>query len=94
MRRALLGVAVVVVGVAIAGCSTLGYYFQAFNGQMELSHKARPIPDVIADSGTPPELRVKLTRVQAIREFASHDLALPDNASYRRYADLKHTYIV
>ena len=94
MRRVLLGIVVVAVGAAIAGCSTLGYYFQAFNGQMELSHKARPIPDVIADSSTPPELRVKLIRVQAIREFAVHDLALPDNASYRRYADLKRTYVV
>lgn len=94
MRRAILGAVVLLLVAAVAGCSTLGYYLQAFNGQMELSSKARPIPEVIADSSTSPEVRVKLGRVQTIREFASRDLALPDNGSYRRYADLKRPYVV
>ena len=94
MRRLMIGTAALLLLAAVAGCSTLGYYLQAFNGQLELSHKARPIPEVIADSGTSPELRVKLARAQDIREFASRDLGLPDNGSYRRYADLKRPYVV
>ena len=35
-----------------------------------------------------PALKQKLERVQAIRAFASRELALPDNASYRRYTAL------
>jgi predicted aminopeptidase len=37
---------------------------------------------------TRPELRQRLELAQRIRDFASASLALPDNASYRRYADL------
>jgi predicted aminopeptidase len=77
-----------------AGCATMGYYLQAFNGQMELTRKARPIPQVLDDERTPADLKVRLERVQEIRTFASHDLALPDNGSYRRYADLQRPYVV
>lgn len=77
-----------------AGCSTLGYYWQAFDGQMELVRKARPIPKVIADPGTAQDLRVRLEGAREIRDFASRALSLPDNGSYRRYADLKRQYVV
>ena len=61
---------------AAAGCSTVGYYFQAVNGQMELARKARPIPEVIADPATEPELKAKLDRIQEMRNFASRELDL------------------
>ena len=94
MRRWLFG-GVILLGLAgFAGCSTLGYYLQAFNGQMELNRKARPIPQVLDDEHTPAELKKRLEHVQEIRRFASHDLALPDNGSYRRYADLQRPYVV
>jgi predicted aminopeptidase len=32
--------------------------------------------------------------MQAIREFASHELALPDNGSFRRYADIGRSFVV
>jgi predicted aminopeptidase len=79
---------------AMSGCSTLGYYWQAFDGQMELVRKARPVPDVIADPATAPELKDRLEQARQIRDFASRELRLPDNASYRRYADLKREYVV
>ena len=90
-------IALTVVALAVAaaaGCSTVGYYLQAVNGQMELSRKARPIPELVADPATDPQLRAKLEQVQRIREFASRDLGLPDNGSYRRYADLKRPFVV
>jgi predicted aminopeptidase len=94
MRRWLLGGALLLAAAGFAGCSTLGYYLQAFNGQMELTRKARPIPQVLDDKHTPAELKVRLERVQEIRTFASRDLALPDNGSYRRYADLQRPFVV
>jgi predicted aminopeptidase len=79
---------------AVAGCSTVGYYFQAVNGQMELQRKARPISAVIADPATPADLKAKLDRVEVMRNFASRELGLPDNGSYRRYTDLGRPYVV
>ena len=78
----------------VTGCSSVGYYFQALNGQMELTRKARPIPDVIADPGTAPALKAKLGEVVQMRDFASQELHLPNNGSYRRYADIGRPYVV
>src|SRR4051794_5539664 len=71
--------------VLISGCSTIEYYWQGINGQLEIMRKATPIEQVIAGDGDK-ELRAKLERVVSIRDFASRELALPDNGSYRRYA--------
>jgi predicted aminopeptidase len=79
---------------SVGGCSSLGYYAQAISGQMELIHKARPIPEVIADPATSAEVKRKLERVVQIRNYASQALGLPDNESYRRYADLQRPYVV
>ena len=80
--------------VAAAGCSTLSYYGQAIGGHLEVMHRAEPIPERIADPATAPELRARLERVLAIREFASRALALPDNGSYRNYADIGRPFVV
>ncbi len=55
---------------------------------------ARPVGDWLADPQTPPELRARLETAQRIREFASRELALPDNGSYSSYADLGRPYVV
>lgn len=76
------------------GCSSVGYYFQALNGQMELTRKARPIAEVVADPATSPALKAKLGEVVQMRDFASQELHLPNNGSYRRYADIGRPYVV
>ena len=43
---------------------------------------------------TDPALKERLARAQAIRAFASRELALPDNGSYTRYADLGRPFVV
>lgn len=95
MRRRWWLALVALAGVAAAaGCSTFSYYGQAIGGHFEVMRKAEPIPARIADPATPPELRAKLERVLAIREFASRELALPDNGSYRSYADIGRPFVV
>ena len=74
----------------LTGC----YLLQAAGGQMEISSKREPIAKVIADSATPPQLRTRLEYVAAARDFASRELGLPDNESYRSYADLGRPYVV
>lgn len=91
--RLLLAVALLCL-TGTAGCSTVGYYWQALRGQMELVHKARPIAELIVDPAVEPGLKDKLEQVQAIRHFASRELALPDNGSYRSYVDLGRPYVV
>ena len=72
-----------------SGCSTLGYYAQSATGHLNLVQAARPVPEWLADPSTPPRLKARLELSQRIRDFAVAELGEPDNASYRRYADLK-----
>jgi predicted aminopeptidase len=73
-----------------SGC----YLMQAAGGQMEIVAKREPIARVLADARTPPALRTKLEYVTAARDFASGELGLPDNESYRSYADLGRPFVV
>ena len=74
----------------LTGC----YLMQAAGGQMEIASKREPITELLADSATPPKLRTRLEYVAAARDFASRELGLPDNDSYRSYADLGRPYVV
>jgi predicted aminopeptidase len=93
-RRWALAAAVALGVAAVAGCTTLSYYGQAVSGHLEVMQRTQPIEARLADASTPPELRAKLARVLAMREFASRELGLPDNGSYRGYADLERPYVV
>jgi predicted aminopeptidase len=52
------------------------------------------VAQVIADPATRPELRQRLQFAQQARVFASEQLKLPDNGSYRVYAELGRPYVV
>lgn len=79
--------------LGLSGCGTL-YLAQAAAGQWHVMAARRPIARVVADPATPPPLRARLDQVVAAREFASRELALPDNASYRQYAAIDREYVV
>ncbi|MCG6575962.1 aminopeptidase [Pseudomonas sp. AF32] len=75
------------------GCSSAAYYSQLVDGQLLL--KARePIDQVIADPARDPELRAHLAQAREARTFASTHLHLPDNKSYRLYADIGRPFVV
>jgi predicted aminopeptidase len=78
----------------LSGCSTVGYYWQSVSGHMHMLGAARPVPDVLADPQTPQALKTRLELSQRIRSFAALDLKLPDNPSYKRYADLRRPSVV
>lgn len=73
-----------------AGC----YLLESARGQLSLMAKREPITRVIRRPTTPPALRTQLEEVTAIRDFASRELGLPDNGSYRSYADVGRPYVV
>ena len=72
----------------------LDYYSQSIGGHLDLVQRARPVADWLADPAIPPALRDRLQLSQRLRSFAVSALGLPDNASYRRYADLQRTAVV
>ena len=80
--------------LALGGCSTIEYYSQAVRGHLEMVQRSRPIDDVLADPKAPEAVREKLVRVRDMRTFAVRELGLPDNGSYRSYADLGRPFVV
>jgi predicted aminopeptidase len=80
--------------LCLGGCTGIGYYYQAVSGQMELWRKSQPIDTLIGSEQTDATLRERLEAVRRVRDFASRELALPDNGSYRKYADVQRPYVV
>jgi predicted aminopeptidase len=78
----------------LSGCSSLSYYTQLASGQLALLQAREPVADVIADPQRDPKLRDHLLKSQQARAFASEHLHLPDNKSYRLYADIHRRYVV
>lgn len=78
----------------LTGCADTGYLLDSARGHLRLMQAARPIDQWLADPQTPPALKQRLELAHRIRAFAVTDLYLPDNASYRRYADLQRHAVV
>ena len=70
------------------------YYMQAIGGHSDLMRRRQPVDAVIADEAVPESVRAKLELVKEARDFAVTELGLPDNGSYRSYADLERDYVV
>ncbi|WP_371320021.1 aminopeptidase [Pseudomonas gingeri] len=78
----------------LSACSSIKYYSQLAGGQLSLLRAREPVAEVIADPSRDPKLREHLAQSQQARAFASEHLHLPDNRSYRLYADIKRPYVV
>lgn len=74
----------------LPGC----YYGHLAQGQLDLLQRRVPIERILADPATDPQTRRKLERALDARAFATRELALPDNGSYKSYADLGRPYAV
>lgn len=80
--------------LGLVSCRTLKFYAQAAHGQWEIVHKSRPIPEVLADPSTKPDLRSRLALVQTLRDYAQKELHLPAEKQFKEYADLNRRYVV
>lgn len=76
--------------IQVEGC----YYMQAIRGHAQLMSLRRPVAEVIDDASIPGDVRQRLELVAEARDFAVGELLLPDNDSYRMYADLGRDYVV
>jgi predicted aminopeptidase len=89
--RVVLGI---VVSALCVGCSQMAYYVQAAQGQFSLLSKAKPIDDWLVDPQVDGKLKMKLAQAKRIRQFAVAELGLPDNNSYRNYADIDRRFVL
>lgn len=76
------------------GCTSVSYYGQLASGQLQLLRAREPVEKVIADPSRDATLRKHLAQSQKARAFASEHLHLPDNQSYRLYADIGRPFVV
>ncbi len=78
----------------LGACSTLDYYGHLAKGQWQVLHARQPIAPMLEDPAVDAGLRQRLALALEARRFASAELALPDNRSYRLYADIQRPYVV
>ncbi len=89
----------------VTGCATVGYYGQAVIGQLDILARTRTIAELLDDgpaasteagvSTAPlaPATKARLVTILRVRDFATQALALPDNGSYRVYADIDRSQV-
>ena len=72
----------------VTGCTSISYYAQSLKGHVEIMTARQDVGKLIDDPSTPEALRARMASASAIRQFATDELALPDNNSYRSYVDI------
>jgi predicted aminopeptidase len=85
--------ALALAALLMSACANIPYYLQSVRGQLDIWSRQQDIEAVIDSPATAQPLREKLRAVLTIREFASAELALPRNSSYRSYANLERPYV-
>ncbi len=82
----------VLVILLLGACSDGGYYLQAVGGQYKILSNRQPISALLENDHLSSQQRLKLSQILQIRDFASEQLALPENGSYRSYVELEQPY--
>jgi predicted aminopeptidase len=77
----------------VSGCSTISYYHQSISGHFKLISKREHIVDIVNDPARDEKLIKQLLLVEELRSFASKQLKLPENDSYRSYVQLDKPYV-
>ena len=80
--------------LGVSACSSIEYYWQAVEGHTRILSRQQPIAELVGDPELDAELRQTLQGMQQARDFAIGELALPDNDSYRMFADIERDYVI
>ncbi|MBX2836451.1 MAG: aminopeptidase [Gammaproteobacteria bacterium] len=83
----------VIAGVWFASACSVGYYSQAVGGHLKLMAARQPIERLLKAEDTDEELRAKLQTLVDAKAFAIERLSLPNNDSYKSYAETGKRYI-
>jgi len=79
--------------LALQGCTGISYYAQSVNGHVRLLSARQNVEKLIDDPSQPRDLRAEMAAARDIRRYATEELALPDNDSYRTYVDTQRDYV-
>lgn len=92
VQAAFLTVAV----LGLSGCEAIQYYAQAVGGHLNLMAVRQPADEARHEAEARGDQRLsrQLALASRIRLFATQRLGLPDNGSYRQYADLHRPFAV
>ena len=85
---------IVVMMVSLSSGCSIGYYSQSVSGHLSLMSSRVDIEDLLEDEQTAKDVKEKLQLVLQIREFASEELQLPKNDSYKSYVELDRKHVV
>lgn len=89
-RRLLaLGVALTATLMLSATGCAVGYYTRTVWGGAKILAQRDSIDRLVGSPRTAEELRQRLLHVREARAFASEELGLPDNKSYRKYSEVR-----
>jgi predicted aminopeptidase len=80
--------------LSLSSCADVGYYARATQGHLDILRARQPIDSLLCSDDTTPEMKKSLAKVMEIRDFATRELKLPENGSYRCYSDIKRPYVV
>ena len=80
-------------GPVLVGCSNISYYLQSADGHLELLAARQSVDQIANDPEQPEQLRSQMSLARDIRQFATDELALPDNKSYKTYVDVGRDYV-
>jgi predicted aminopeptidase len=80
--------------IVTTACEPISYYAQLANGQWSMLRQRESIETLINNKETDTRLVQRLVLIQQIRQFATEQLALPDNNSYQYFADLQRPFAV
>jgi len=74
------------------GSSDVGYYAHATWGGLKLLSGRHSVAALLEDPRTSPGLKAQLDLATRARDFASTELRLPDNKSYRKYKHIDRSF--
>lgn len=80
-------------GPVLLGCSNISYYLQSADGHLEIMAARQSVDKIANDPKQPNQIRAQMMLARDIRQFATDELGLPDNKSYKSYVDLGRDYV-
>lgn len=82
-----------IVGPVLLGCSNISYYLQSADGHLEIMAARQSVDKIAKDPEQPKQFRAQMMLARDIRQFATDELGLPNNKSYKSYVDLGRDYV-
>lgn len=77
----------------LSGCSGIAYYSQAISGHLKLMNGRESVQELLESNATDAELKKQLQLASQIRTFATEELMLPDNDSYKSYVATNRKFV-